>query len=461
VTASRTTTAREDPTPRRPRRPELAVTSSSAVISERSALTAIGMGAAVTSALALVSAPQPVLITVPLVAHVTGLLAGYGVAVMMLLMARVPALERGVGADRLARWHGLGGRNILVLMLVHAVAATIGWAQVQGEDFFAAAWEVLQFPGLLAATLGTLLFAAVGIASVRAVRRKVRYETWHSLHLWTYVAIALTFAHELAGPDLAGLPIVQVFWSLLYTASFGMVLRYRLLDPLLRAWRHRLIVDQVIPEAAGVTSVVIRGRHLDELEAESGQFFRWRFLTRRRWRAAHPFSLSAAPSSNFLRLTVKAVGDGTTAIQALRPGTRVLVEGPYGAMTERRRSGGGVLLVAGGVGITPMRALFESLDIDGAELALLYRASSGDEILFRDELEAIAAERRAQLTFLVGSSSDPANALTGSSLAAIVPGLAQRDVYICASPRFSAAVRAALAEAGVPRSRVHQEEFAF
>jgi ferredoxin-NADP reductase len=130
-------------------------------------------------------------------------------------------------------------------------------------------------------------------------------------------------------------------------------------------------------------------------------------------------------------------------------------------MTEHRRTGTGVLLMAGGVGITPMRALFESLDIDGRRLTLLYRASSESEVIFRDELEEIAAVRGARIVWVIGRSSDPANAITGFSLTTWVPDLAYRDVYICASPRFSEAARAALREAGVPSGRIHLEDFAF
>lgn len=430
-------------------------------VSPATTLALILFGTVVTAALGLVSAPWPVLIDVALLAHISGLVAGYGVAVMLILMARIPVLERGVGADRLARWHGFGGRIILILILVHAVSATAAWASLNGIDPITAILQVLQFPGLVAATIGTVLFVAVGVASARAARKKLSYETWHLIHLSMYVAIGLSFAHELAGPNLAGVPVVQVFWSLLYTASFGLLLRYRVLDPLLRASRHRLRVERVIPEGPGAYSIVIRGRQLRELEAESGQFFRWRFLTAGTWRAAHPFSLSAAPSENYLRLTIKVVGDGTARLPALRPGTRVLAEGPYGAMTERRRRGNGVLLIAGGVGITPMRALFETLDVPGTELTLLYRASSSEEILFRDELEHIARERGARIVYVVGRSSDPANAITGASLQRIIPEIAACDVYICASSRFANAVKTALAEAGVPRRRIHHEEFAF
>jgi predicted ferric reductase len=431
------------------------------VLSEAGLLALVGIGAVVSAALALVSAPEPLQPGLPLLAHVTGLLAGYGVTVMVALMARLPALEHGIGADRLSRWHGLAGRAILALILVHGGAATVAWAEVRGEDVLTALVEVLGFPGLIAATVGTVLLVGVGLASIHAARRRLRYETWHLLHLSTYAAVALSFAHELAGPDLAGLPVVQVFWSLLYTISFGLAFRFRVLDPLLRAWRHRLRVDSVIDEGYGVTTLVLSGRHLGELDAESGQFFRWRFLTAGTWHTANPFSLSAPPHDQFLRLSVKAVGDGTRAIAGVRPGTRVLAQGPYGAMTERRRSGSGVLLVAGGVGITPMRALFESLDVPGERLALLYRVSTEAEILFRDELEAIAARRGAQLLFVVGRSRDPATALTADRLRAVIPDVAARDVYLCASPRFTEAVKAAVAAAGVPRERLHTEEFVF
>jgi predicted ferric reductase len=419
------------------------------------------LGAVAVTALAGISAPQPLRFNLPLVAHTSGLLAGYGVTVMVALMSRAPALERGVGADRLARWHGRGGSAIFILILIHGLAATVAWAMVQRTSFWASTIDVLTMPGLIAATVGTLIFLTVGFISARNARRKLRYETWHILHLLTYLAIALSFSHELAGPDLAGLAPVQVAWSLLYTFSFGLVLRYRVLAPLTQLWRHALRVDHVVDEGSGVVSIILRGRHLNELNAESGQFFRWRFLTRALWRSSHPFSLSAPPHDQFLRITVKAIGDGTRLIHAVRPGTRVLAAGPYGAMTNERRQGRGVLLIGGGVGITPMRALFETVAVPGRDLTLLYRASTAEEILFRAELEHIARHRGAQLIFLTGPSSDPRNAISAQSLTAMDPDLAARDVYICASPRFASAATMALAQAGLPRRQLHHEEFTF
>ncbi len=424
-------------------------------------LTAVAVGVVGVLWLVWERSPHPLVLNAPIVAHLAGLLAGYGVTVMLAMMSRAPALERGIGADRLARWHSKGGRTIVLLVLVHAVAATLSWAPTRQINLLSALVDVLGVPGLLTATLGTVLLLGVGAASARAARRRVSYERWHALHLGTYVAVALSFSHQLAGPDIAGNRVVQVLWSLLYTGVFALVLRYRLLTPLLQLFRHRLQVVAVVPEATGVVSIVLRGRHVHEMDAQPGQFLRWRFLTPHTWASAHPFSLSAAPSGDFLRITVKALGAGSTRLHQLRSGTRVLAEGPYGAMTARRRTRAHVLLVAGGIGITPMRALFESIDCRGENLTLLYRASSPTDVVFGRELEEIATRRGARIIYLLGSSKDPRNAVTGPALQRLVPGLTEYDVYLCAAPGLASAVRAGLRQAGLPRRQLHDEDFAF
>jgi predicted ferric reductase len=404
------------------------------------------------------AAPGPVQLA-PLTAHVSGMLAGYAVVLLLVLMSRWPVLDRGVGSDRLARWHATGGRTVLSLVLVHATAAIIGWTQLTGLSPLAAVLDVLGMPGLVAATVATFMMIAVAVASVRAARRRLRYETWHGLHLTMYLAVALSFVHQLAGPDMAGRPVVQVAWALMYTHAFGLVLRYRIVQPIRAATRHRLRVAKVVPETNGVVSIVIEGAHVDELRAEPGQFFRWRFLTPDLWAATHPFSLSAPPTGNRLRLTVKALGDASRRLQEVEVGTWVVAEGPYGAMTAQRRTRRDVALIAGGVGITPMRALFESIPLTPEQdLVLLYRARTREELVFRDELTALAQQRRARVIFLLGRDRD---LLSSSSLSRLVPNLIERDVYLCGSPGMASTVRSSLAGAGLPPGRLHEERFAF
>ncbi|WP_079044088.1 ferredoxin reductase family protein [Streptomyces kanamyceticus] len=394
-------------------------------------------------------------------AHLTGLLAGYGILVMLFLMARVPAVEHGVGADRIARRHAIGGRYVLSLCAGHALLALCGYAAHAGTDLLSAALDLLGYPGIAAATVGTALLGAVGVSSARAVRRRVPHETWRAVHLLTYLGAALAFAHQLAGPDVAGSVLTLWLWALAHATVAVLLVWYRLVVPVRQALRHSLRVIDVRTEGPGVVSVVVQGIGLDELRAEPGQFFRWRFLRRRLWHTALPFSLSAPVRDDTLRITVKAAGDHTRRMRRLRPGTRVLATGPFGALTAHRRTRRKVLLLAGGVGITPLRALFETLPGGPGDLTLLYRAGSAEQLVLRAELEAIAASRQAGLHFLLGRSDAAFDMLAPQSLRNLVPDLAEHDVYLCGPPGMSAAATAALVRAGVPQERIHTECFTY
>jgi ferredoxin-NADP reductase len=158
-----------------------------------------------------------------------------------------------------------------------------------------------------------------------------------------------------------------------------------------------------------------------------------------------------------LRLTVKALGDGTRTLQKIPVGTRVIAEGPYGAITSGRRTRRNVLLIAGGVGITPMRALFETLPVDpGEDLLLLYRARTPEDALFRHELDDIAARRGVRVAYVVGEGRDK---LSSAALLSMVPDLPGRDVFMCGPPGLMTAVRTALRDAGLPRHQLHEERF--
>ncbi|MGP3999708.1 ferredoxin reductase family protein [Streptomyces sp. 8N706] len=396
--------------------------------------------------------------------RITGLLAGYATAVVIALMARVPALERRVGSDRVARWHAMAGRYTVFLVIAHFVLILWGYAAQAGTGVVEqAVTVVLDYPDMIEATVGTALLLTVGAVSAGAVRRRLRYESWYYLHLLTYAAVYLAFWHQLTtGSEFAAVPAARTGWYALYGTVTALVLWYRVLAPVRLNLRHRLRVESTVREAPGILSVIIRGRRLDRLGAEAGQFFRWRFLAPKlRW-TSNPYSLSAPPGSGLLRITVKEAGDHSAALASLRPGTRVWAEGPYGALTAARRQrgrGAKVLLLAGGAGITPLRALFETIPASPGDLTLLYRARSQEDLALWGELETIARTRKARLLYAVNGPDGARPEISAEALSRMLPDIERHDVFLCGPPGLAEESYAALREAGVPARRIHHESF--
>lgn len=395
--------------------------------------------------------------------RVTGLLGTYLVLVQVVLMARLPWLERFVGGDRLATWHRKNGAYAISLLVGHAVFIAIGYAL---SDRVSIGYEtgalIRHYPDVLAATVGLGLLVAVGFISVREARRRLRYETWYFVHLYTYVAIALSFSHQLAtGNDFVNSPINRILWVTMYVATFAMLIGYRVVSPIRNARAHDLRVASVVPEGKSAVSVYMTGRDLGALDARAGQFFRWRFLTPRGWWQSHPFSLSAAPNDEYLRITAKRVGDHTSELANLRPGTRVIAEGPYGAMTAERRIRHKVLLIAGGIGVAPLYALLTELDAEPGDLTLLYRARFERDLVLRQEIEELASQRGVDVFYILGSRDTNTRALDAKQIAELVPDVARRDVYLCGPPGFMDDVMKSLRRLGVRRTHIHTERFDF
>jgi ferredoxin-NADP reductase len=273
----------------------------------------------------------------------------------------------------------------------------------------------------------------------------------------------LAFSHQLAtGVDFAGNPAFVWYWCGLYVLVGGALVFYRVAGPLATYRRHRFHVHAVEREVRGVFSVYISGRNLDQFQAEAGQFAIWRFLDGRRWWQAHPFSISAIPDGRHLRITVKNIGDFTSGIHAVKPGTPILVEGPFGKFTERPNSAK-VLLIAGGIGITPIRPLAEEMAADGFDVRVLYRAHNEAQLVFKKEMDALSARHGVRVDYLVGQpggrQSSRDSWFSPATMGRLVPDIADRVVYICGPKGMTAAVRTSLETLGVPSEQVRTEVF--
>jgi ferredoxin-NADP reductase len=296
------------------------------------------------------------------------------------------------------------------------------------------------------------------VTSYRKARRRMAYETWWAVHLYTYLALALSFSHQIAtGASFVGHPLVRVWWTALWLGTAGVALAYRVGLPLVRSLYHRLRVVAVEEEAPGVFSITCRGHRLDRLGLQGGQFLQWRFLKRGMWWQAHPYSLSALDHPPYLRVTIKSLGDQSAALAKLQPGTRIAIEGPYGALTREARQGDSVLLVGAGVGVTPLRALLEDLP-EYVDVTMVHRASTAEDLVLRDEIAELVRRRGGRLVELLGHREQVA--LDPGSLRALVPDLARRDVYVCGPDGFNRLIVRAARAVGVPPTRIHEEVFA-
>lgn len=399
---------------------------------------------------------------------VSGLVGSDLLLVMLLLAARLPLIDRAFGHDRAMAVHQSLGKPALYLLLAHAALLIGGYALADNSTLPAEMWTMLtQLPDMPLAFVGLALLIVVVISSIVVVRRRFRYEAWHAVHLLAYLAVLVSIPHQLSvGGLLRDGSIQRYYWLALYVAVAGSVLLFRFIIPVVRSIRHRLVVTGVDRVAPGVVSIRLGGRHLRALNASSGQFFIWRFWTPGLWWQAHPFSLSAAPGGDSLRITVRGLGDASVKLPALPRGTRVSFEGPYGLFTERARTSPRIVLVAAGIGVAPIRSLLESASFEpGGATVLLRSPSLGDRYL-ADEMAELCARRGATLRVIAGhrppgvDSWLPADAAAaGITLATLVPELLEADLYVCGPRRWTDAVVRDARSAGMPGRQIHYERF--
>jgi predicted ferric reductase len=392
-----------------------------------------------------------------LLGNLAGMAGGYLALVMVLLVSRIPLVERVLGQDGLIRFHKRLAAWPLSLIAAHALLVVVGLAQASHSGLGHETGSVVsQYPWMIEATIGWALMMAIGLISVRAIRTRIRRERWWAIHLMMYLALALSFGHVVTtGTAFVAHPLTQAAWDLIWLATAGSVIVYRIGLPVVRSLRHRLVVAEVRRETADVVSIVLKGRRLDRLAVSGGQFFEWRFLTPKMAWQAHPFSLSARPSPPYMRLTVKASGDFSAALANIEPGTRVAVEGPYGVFTTHVRRRRKVAMIAGGIGVTAARCLLEDLP-RGCDPVVILRGTTAEDLPLAAEVAELVRHRRGRVHELLGSRS----AVNLDKLHDLVPDLAQRDVFISGPQEFVYRVAAIAANAGVPAEAIHFEAYA-
>ena len=166
------------------------------------------------------------------------------------------------------------------LLITHIVLIIAGYASGQWSAVLSTIWDLItNYGGILLAFGGTACLIMVVITSIKAARRRLRYESWHLLHLYGYLGVGLALPHQLwTGQEFLQSLAATVYWWTLWAAAAGTVVLWRVWLPLWRSARYRLRVAGVVRESSDVVSVYLTGHRLDRLPLRAGQFINIRFL---------------------------------------------------------------------------------------------------------------------------------------------------------------------------------------
>jgi len=428
----------------------------------------VGLGAvvAVPVLVRLVTSPR-----VPLweqLSVVTGLMALSALVCAVVLPSRLRSLTRAFGIESVLDVHRRTGAAVGLLVLLHLACVVVEKpAQAALLDPEHAGPPAHAAVGATVA-LGLLVVLAVG-------RRKLSYEVWR----WAHVAlagtvVALSALHVVLLDQLLQEPVMSVVLTALAVLVLG-VLVHRW------AWRSladpstEFVLREVRFETPTVSTLVLapRGsRHgLDGWTFAPGQFA-WLRLERSVFAQEHPFTIaSGAHMDRQVEFTIRHAGDFTREVGRLQPGSPIWVDGPHGSFTSDKPTCTGVVMIAGGVGVTPMMSMIRTAAHRGDQRPhrLVVVAGTPEDLLFREELtvlrgyldlEVIEVLRRPPQGW-TGCSGGISPELLATVLAADGYRPADLDWFLCGPPSLVADALDALDALDVPARRVHTEQFDF
>jgi len=397
--------------------------------------------------------------------RLSGLLLALAALFQVFLISRVAWVERCFGFDRMVRLHHISGYSISAFLLAHPILLALGYGKLTGKGFWPQIFTfVNNFEDVLPATAAFFLFLAVIFLSIVIVRRRLAYEVWYFAHIFVYAAIALSFPHQAAvGADL-GRSAFLLYWYALYIFVFGNLLIFRFGLPVYRFLKHRFEVKLVTTEAPDIFSIYIGGRDMEKFRFKGGQFLKLRFLTKKIWKEEHPFSISARPNGEYVRVTIKALGDFTSAIRNIAPGTPVLIDGPHGLFTGAASRKDKTLFIAGGIGIAPIFPLLSEFAEKGKDIVLFYgnRAEAGTA--FKKDIDILAEKYSFRVHYAMSDDSSWAGAKGWIDLALIrglAPDFLEREVYICGPELMRKSLENNLSAAGIQKRDIHYEDFSY
>lgn len=391
----------------------------------------------------------------------------------LLIMSRAPWIEQAFGLDKLARVHHRIGKYFIIPLILHPLFILLSYSGFAETGIVSQYFTFLKNDDLLQATIAFLLFFGIIVYSILHVWKKWNFERWYYTHIFMYAAILLAFSHQTElGGDFANSTWFTYYWDAAYIFTLFNLGYFRFLKPYLLFRKHQFTVSTIAPETADVRSVYITGKRMDQYPICAGQFMIVRFIQKGFWWQAHPFSLSKYPDGKELRLSIKASGDFSSTVGNIAPGTKVIIEGPYGVFTAQHSKTNKVLLIAGGIGITPYQGMLEDLGRAGKDIVLIYGNKTEADIALRKELEELSGKYNIHIHHVLSNQDELSLNTSHSALCTfssgfvtpeliqrLVPDVASREIFLCGPPPMLNVLIKSLPQLGVPKNKIYFEKF--
>ncbi|WP_280336611.1 ferredoxin reductase family protein [Nocardia wallacei] len=380
------------------------------------------------------------------------------------LVARFRAMAAPFGEDALVQFHRQISYVALTFILAHPILLQIGGIDIVALlNLAEAPWRAR------CAVTSTVLLLALIATSVWRRRLRIRYEVWQLAHgVLSVAVVGLALAHMVLVGYYLDATWKICLWTVMTLALVGLLIWVRVVAPIRRLRRPWRVTRNTAERGDARTLTLTPAGH-EGMRFAPGQFA-WLTVGRSPFAVtAHPFSFSSsAEHHDRVDITIKALGDFTATIGDITPGTRAFLDGPHGVFTPDRNEGPGFVLIAGGVGITPMISILRTMAdrADRRPFLLIYAVRTITEQTFDDDITALT--RRLDLT-VVPIPQHPPTDWTGDSgfvdhalLRRHLPDRHRhRQYFICGPAPMVTAVEDALAELEVPADRVHTERFSF
>jgi len=394
---------------------------------------------------------------------------GYsGLAMMGLqfgLTARFRYVTAPWGEDVIYHFHRQISQIAVGLVVAHALIMS-----VRHPEMFAIPGSFADVPlGAVFAFVSIFALIALVVTAIWRVKLNIRYETWHAAHIvLAVVAVAAGVIHMAGWAFYLSDPWKRTLWIGLTIFWIGLLVYVRIIKPLFML-RRPYRVSEARKELGDTTTLVMQPDGHEGFRFSPGQFG-WLTLWGSPFKiTGHPFSFSSSAESQDGRveMSIRKLGDFTNEIGNVPVGQRVYLDGPYGAFTIGNPADMHVL-IAGGVGITPMMSMIRTLADRGDKrpVVLVYGSKDWESITFRDELETLKS--RLNLTIVHVLSKPPAGWAGEQGFITaelfkrhLPPPFADHEYFICGPAVMMDAIESVLGELGVPLSKYHSERYSF